>query len=73
MSQRLIRQYRIAISPTHSFPPNETTFFQVDDNSLNGPLRDSHLSCHFSQNDIRIAVQNEQDVGVVGKERPTSS
>lgn len=61
----------ITITPALFRTNYYTRSFQIRDNSLHRPLRDTYLECQISNRSLRITRQAYQDMRVVSKERPT--
>ena len=72
VSQRLLSQDAIPIFSANLFSLNETAFFEVRDNSLNCSFCDSNFDRDLAKYHIGIAGNEDQNVRVVGQERPPS-
>lgn len=59
------------ILPPYPFAFDETIMFQIGDDSLNSPFRDANLDRDLAQDFGGVLRQQDQDVRVIGKKRPT--
>ena len=60
MAQRLVNQHAVMVAPPHTFSFNETTSFQILDDSLHGAFCNAHFQSHFAKHDIRVAVNKHK-------------
>jgi hypothetical protein len=69
---RAIEHDVVAIAPTFSVTSDASGRFEVLDDALHGPFGDADLIGEIAQTQARITRQTDQDVGVVGQERPAA-
>ena len=60
----------IAVSAADSFAHDVAGFDQVGDDALGGSLGDSDALADITESRVRVAVEAEKDLGVVGEEPP---
>jgi len=70
MAKRLSRGNPIAILSTKPFSLDKAAFFQVRNDSLHRPFRDSHSGRDITQNHRIILGQNNHYMGVIGQKCP---
>ena len=73
MSQRLCPGDVIAVAPPLAFPAQDARVFEFPDNPLHGPLGDTDRHRDFTEGDVRLARQTDQDMGVVGQKGPAGA
>lgn len=73
MSQRLCPGDVIAVAPPLAFPAQDARVFEFPHDPLHGPLGDADRHRDFTEGDVRLARQTDQDVGVVGQKGPAGA
>lgn len=71
VSESLSGADAIAILPPDFFSLKKAFRFQISDDALHGPFSNANLGRDFSQDQGRVTREQDQDVGIVGEERPT--
>ncbi len=61
----------IAIPPAIAFAGDDPAVFEIGDDLLHGPFRDTDFLGDIPQTAVGILRQTGQDMGVIGQERPT--
>ena len=72
VSQWEIAHDMVVILSTDFLAEKESIFFEVNDNSLHGPFGDSNLRGNFTDYHIGLISEQNNDMGVIGEESPTS-
>ena len=70
MTKGLLGQHLILISASDSVPPNEAFLFELLDDSLDGTLGDANSGSNFTQHQVGLTVQDDQNVSMIGQEGP---
>ena len=70
VSQRLVGENFILILAADLLAADEAGSFQVLDDSLYGSLGDPDLVGDFAEDHLRLGVEHDQHVGVIGEKRP---
>jgi len=61
----------VVVSTTGPFALHVAGFDQVGDDALGGSLGDSDALADITESRVRVAVEAEKDLGVVGEEPPS--
>lgn len=67
---REIGMYLVAVPPPRSLPFEVAGRFEVGDDALHRALGDPHVGCHIPDPHLRVPGETDQDMAVVGQERP---
>lgn len=70
MSERLCPGDVIAVAPPLAFPAQDARVFEFPDDPLHGPFGDTDRHRDFTECDVWLARQADQDMGVVGQKSP---
>jgi hypothetical protein len=62
VTKEFVSLQRVLVLSAHFFSFDESPFFQVRDNTLNGSFRDADTKCHFAENHGGILRQQDQNV-----------
>lgn len=73
MSERLCPVNVIAVAPPLAFPLQDARVFEFPDDPLHGPFGDTNRHRDFTERNVRLARQADQDMGVVGQKGPAGS
>ena len=73
MPERLRPGDVIAVAPPLAFPPQDARVFEFPHDPLHGPLGDADRHRDFTEGDVRLARQADQDMGVVGQKGPAGA
>lgn len=65
-----VRVDAIAVATADPFTLDVPGFDQVGDDALSGSLGDSHMVCDVTEPCVRVAMEEEKDLGVVREEPP---
>lgn len=63
-------EHLVVVLTTDFFTFEESAFFKIDDDSLDGPLGNPNSERDMSEDEVGLAIQNGQNVGVIGEESP---
>ncbi len=70
MRQRAVQVHLVAIPPPLARAREVTSFFEIGDDALHGPLGDPDSGCDFMQSNLRLLRDANQNVGVIAQKRP---
>ncbi|QDT36807.1 hypothetical protein Pan189_11700 [Stratiformator vulcanicus] len=68
--KRRVGQHLVTVSTPDTLPTNNAFAFQIGDDPLHCPFRNSDLRGDETQDRLGIRVNHEQDVRMVRQERP---
>jgi len=60
MTQWLLDQHGVLISPPHAFAFDKTSGFKILNDPLNGPFGNPHFQCDFPQHYFGVVVQHDK-------------
>lgn len=72
VTQVLAREHFIVVFATNFFASNEPLFFQILHDPLHGPFGNPDLDRHLAEHQIGVRIERDQDVRVIGQERPAA-
>jgi hypothetical protein len=70
MAERSIRVQFVMISAALALAREVASFFQIGDDALHGPFGDPNPGCDFTQSNLRLLRDANQNVGVIAQKRP---
>ena len=69
VAERLIRVQLVMIAAL-ALAREVSCFLEIGDNALHGPLGDPDSGCDFTQSNLRLLRDANQNVGVIAQKRP---
>ena len=66
----LAGEHLVVVSPADAFTAEEAAVLQILNDPLHGALGDAHELGDLAQYQIRIAMEEDEDVGMIGEESP---
>jgi len=70
VAKRVVLQHTVVVFASDAFDLEKAAFLQIADDPLNRSFGDPDVQCNVSQDEIRIRVEDREDVSMVGEKRP---
>lgn len=70
VAERSIRVQLVTIAAALALAREVTCFFEIGDDALHGPLGDPNSGCDFTQSNLRLLRDANQNVGVIAQKCP---
>ena len=70
VAERSIRVQLVMIAAALALAREVACFFEIGDDALHGPLGDPDSGCDFTQSNLRLLRDANQNVGVIAQKRP---
>ncbi len=70
VAERSIRVQLVMIAAALALAREVASFVEIGDDALHGPLGDPDSGCDFTQSNLRLLRDANQNVGVIAQKRP---
>jgi len=70
VAERSIRVQLVMIAAALALAREVASFFEIGDDALHGPLGDPDSGCDFTQSNLRLLRDANQNVGVIAQKHP---